>query len=311
VIGITAARTKQNHRKLALVAIAADATLEQWIPQVDQWTFQKTFRTALAVASAVRDFHQKDKIHPNLQPRNIFITQNEPMVSLVDDWPTLPLSSRYGRYPYVAPEICHDSASVSQASNVYSLGVILWQLASGVIFPSFAPLCKDVYAFTFPNHIDSAYVAVIKRCLARSPANRPTADQVCEALVRTLMADMACPASRQWIQLHALEIRDRQSQLAKYLAMHHAKRDLHDLMRGASISKRMMLQVQASFERHWHNKATSSQTVHPAPPPPSRRISVSETQRKKKRHIYKTNKNDCCNNIYGAELPDLMQMGFA
>jgi serine/threonine protein kinase len=313
---------------LALVAIAADTTLEQLIPQVDQWSFQKIFRTALMLASAVRDFHRQNKLHPNLQPRNIFINRNqeqEPVVSLVDDWPTIPLSSRYGRYPYIAPEICHDSASISQASNIYSLGVMLWQLASGVIFPSSVSVTDDLYGFTSPKHIDDAYLTLIKQCLSRKPVDRPTAEQVCDALVRILMADMACPSSRQWIQQHVLEVRDTQSRIAKYLAMQHAKQDLHDLMRGASISKRMMMQVQVSLERHWHyanqQKAITETTTNKTDRPLQRVSTIKEehdlvthqgqnrSRRRKKRYVYKTSKNDSCNNIYGADLSDLMQLG--
>ncbi|KAK4516985.1 uncharacterized protein ATC70_000313 [Mucor velutinosus] len=334
VVGITATRSKQNRRRLAFVSIAADATLEQLIPQVDQWTFQKTYRTALMIASSVRDFHQQGRIHPNLQPRNIMTFQPNSM-TLIDDWPCIPLSSRYGRYPYIAPEICHDHAHINQQCNLFSLGVILWQLGTGVLFPSATSVSPSVYAMDPIKHMDPAYSTLVMQCLS-THQTRPTADQVCEALVRILMSEMACPRP---LQPHATRIRERQSAVVKYLAcfLPESNLDLQQLMQGSSITKRMMLQVAVSLERHhlyWHPSAAAAcQKKQQQQQQRSRRLSQSSNDEQdntcqdehgcyvlhKKKHKYQkrtyrvlTQKNDVsCFNIYGADLPDLMQMGLA
>ncbi|GAN01344.1 hypothetical protein MAM1_0006d00777 [Mucor ambiguus] len=332
VVGITATRSKQNHRRLAFVSIAADATLEYLIPQVNQWTFQKTYRTALMIASSVRDFHQQGRIHPNLQPRNIMMFQPNSM-TLIDDWPCIPLSSRYGRYPYIAPEICHDHAHIDQQCNMFSLGVILWQLGTGVLFPSSTSVSPSVYAMDPIEHMDPAYNTLVMQCLSTRPT-RPTADQVCEALVRILMSEMACPSP---LQPHATRVRERQLALVKYLAcfVPESNPDLQHLMQGSSITKRMMLQVAVSLERHhlyWHPSAAAACQKKQQQQQRARRLSQSSNDEQdnicqdehgcyvlqKKKHKYQkrsyrvlNQKNDAsCLNIYGADLPDLMQMGF-
>ncbi|KAF1796485.1 kinase-like domain-containing protein [Mucor lusitanicus] len=332
VVGITATRSKQNHRRLAFVSVAADATLEQLIPQVDQWSFQKTYRTALMIASSVRDFHQQGRIHPNLQPRNIAMFQPNSM-TLIDDWPCIPLSSRYGRYPYIAPEICYAHAHIDQQCNMFSLGVILWQLGTGVLFPSATSVSPSVYAMDPIQHMDPAYNTLVMQCLS-TREKRPTADQVCDALVRILMSEMACPRP---LQPHATCVRERQSALVKYLAcfVPESNPDLQLLMQGSSITKRMMLQVAVSLERHhlyWHPSATAVACQKKQQQQQrARRLSQSSNDEQentcqdehgcyvlhKKKHKYQkrsyrvlNQKNDAsCSNIYGADLPDLMQMG--
>lgn len=332
VVGITATRSKQNHRRLAFVSVAADATLEQLIPQADQWSFQKTYRTALMIASSVRDFHQQGRIHPNLQPRNIAMFQPNSM-TLIDDWPCIPLSSRYGRYPYIAPEICYAHAHIDQQCNMFSLGVILWQLGTGVLFPSATSVSPSVYAMDPIQHMDPAYNTLVMQCLS-TREKRPTADQVCDALVRILMSEMACPRP---LQPHATCVRERQSALVKYLAcfVPESNPDLQLLMQGSSITKRMMLQVAVSLERHhlyWHPSATSVACQKKQQQQQrARRLSQSSNDEQentcqdehgcyvlhKKKHKYQkrsyrvlNQKNDAsCSNIYGADLPDLMQMG--
>ncbi|KAL9546527.1 hypothetical protein MBANPS3_006624 [Mucor bainieri] len=337
VVGITATRSKQNHRRLAFVSIAADATLEQLIPQVDQWTFQKTYRTALMMASSVRDLHQQGRIHPNLQPRNVMMFQPNSM-TLIDDWPCIPLSSRYGRYPYIAPEICHDHAHIDQQCNMFSLGVMMWQLGTGVVFPSATAVSPAVYAMDPIEDMDPAYNTLVMQCLSTQRTTRPTADQVCEALVRILMSEMACPRP---LPPHAARVRERQSALVRYLAcfVPESNPDLQCLMQGSSITKRMMLQVAVSLERHhqyWHPSAAACQKKQQQQQQQqqqrARRLSQSSSDPQdntcqdehgcyvlhKKKHKYQkrsyrvlNQKSDVsCSNIYGADLPDLMQMGF-
>ncbi|CEP08109.1 hypothetical protein [Parasitella parasitica] len=320
VVGITATKSKQNRTRLAFVSIVADATLEQLIPQVDQWTLQKTYHTALLVSSSVRDFHQQGRVHPNLQPRNIMVFRPN-SASLIDDWPCFPLSSRYGRYPYIAPEVCHEHAHIDQQCNIYSLGIILWQLATGVIFPSSVLVSPTVYAIDEIKHMDPAYSMVVMRCLSpvRKTQQRPTADQVCDALTRILMAEMACPQS---LVPHSTYIRERQTKLVKYLASAPNKQDLQNLLYGSSMSKRMMLQVVVSLERHhlyWHPASVASTTKkeHLRPPSAEEIDSFYPAKGHKKKYKWKRSyrvdhgKDDsACSNIYGVDLPDLMQIGY-
>lgn len=286
VIGITAIKHK-HYYKLAFVSYAVEHSLEQLIPQVDQWTFQKICRLSLLLVSSVRDL--KGGVHPNLQPKNILISniydEHAIKLHLVDrqeDWPHIPLSPRYGRWPYISPEICYEyTNTLNQQSNIYSLGIILWQLASGVIFPTNVTVCSKVYQITRLKHTHSGYQELIRTCLSKNPNKRPSADTICETLTRILMDDMSTKFYSHTLRVN--EIRDRQLLIARYLAYYEPKRALQELMEGASLSKRVVMQVTLSLgHHHHHHENTPSTTI----------ISKNQT-------IY-----------YNHDLPDLIQLGY-
>lgn len=292
---------------MALVTIAAKTTLEQLIPQVDQWSFQKLFRSALLLASAVRDCR---RIHPNLQPNNILVFDDSHF-TIIDQWPSIPSSCTYGRYPYIAPEIFHqEGCHRSDKSIVYALGIMLWQLASGVIFPQSLSITPSIYDIDPLPFIDPAYQDIIVQCLQRDPQKRPSAQHVCDGLVRILMTEMACPSRSHQEYIQAIQ--NRQSIILKHLiAQNASKQDIQNVMYGASITRRMRVHVALSFLDpifHWQAKEKKSN--------PPRRLSISSTEedddsyyivqsRKKKVHYV-----DNCSTLYGADLPELMQMGF-
>ena len=290
VIGITAIPLNKHHRyKLALVSEAVEFSLEQLIPQVDQWTFQKTCRLAMSLASAVRDMSD---VHPNLQPRNVLVHPDLTLaiVDGLDDWPTIPLSTRYGRYPYIAPEIAYGYATtISKQANVYALGIMLWQLGSGVLFPNSAQVSPQVYQLNSLEHFDHDYHKLVQQCLAKDPLHRPTAESICNSLVPILMS------SKKNHALHTNEIRDRQIIIAKYLVRCDAKHDLQALLQGASLSKRIMMQVTMTLDWHAVEKEATVKLCH------------NNNKRKHAPHDHVMTKKD----VYrGVDLPELMQLGY-
>lgn len=222
----------------------------------------------------------------------------ETQFTIIDNWPSIPSSSTYGRYPYIVGH-----------SNTYALGIMLWQLASGVIFPQSVPVSPLVYDINPLPYVDPAYQDIIVKCLQKDP---PTMDQICDALVRILMTEMACPSRLH--QQHISAIQNRQSLILKYLVSHNAsKQDVHNVLYGASITRRMRVHVALSLDPlfHWHPKQQQKSN-------PPRRLSISSQEddgcyivRKKKVHHDSTVDNQASCSLYGADLPELMQMGFA
>ncbi|KAI8365411.1 kinase-like domain-containing protein, partial [Choanephora cucurbitarum] len=283
-------RKGQANYSFALVYLAAEFSLEQCIPQVDQWSFQKIYRTALSIASGIRD---SDKVHPNLQPKNILLFPRQQQWSFVDDWSIATnISPFYGRYPYLPPE-----GTLTKASNIYSLGVILWQLASGLVFPQFSPVSPAVYhMLPVTSTIHPAYQELVVGCLSKYPQQRPSADYVCNILLNLLMSEMSCPVYSK--QAHVQSVRDRQWSAAQYLASCSSSVDIQALLIGASITKRMVIQMAISFRRH-----------RPTPPSATGLRDTEGLYVQKKRKSYLHQESYSRHYGYSNDLNDLMQMG--
>ncbi|KAG1472826.1 hypothetical protein G6F56_001310 [Rhizopus delemar] len=151
--------------------------------------------TLLRLAVNLADLHKVGMCHRNVHPRNIVCTDSD--YFLVDyrfATPTRESSSVtaitkavYGRLPYVAPEV--RQGIYTEKSDVYSLGIILWQLVSKVIFPSPEVLLdksKQAHDHTYRIEpvpgVPEWYQRLCIACLEPRPENRPSALELCNAL---------------------------------------------------------------------------------------------------------------------------------
>ncbi|MEP6636104.1 MAG: protein kinase [Acidobacteriota bacterium] len=152
-------------------------------------------QTAAAVAAA----HEAGIIHRDLKPANIFIVQNSEVPAVVkvldfgiaklaadsldeDDPKTLTLvGAMIGTPRYMSPEQC-DGAELTPAADVYSLGVILYEMLSGVVpFSGTTPLSiamKHASEAPRPPHehvstIPLALEEVVLHALEKRPEDRP------------------------------------------------------------------------------------------------------------------------------------------
>jgi serine/threonine protein kinase len=132
--------------------------------------------------------HAHQWIHNNLHPKNILLMQEaeSPMIidfayaRCVQDGEQV--HSTHGRHPYIAPEV--PTKGHSTASDVFALGIILWQLVSRVTFPDNALLEKHVHRVeAVPGMLDELWT-IIKSCLSYYPAQRPTPEHILAQLTQ-------------------------------------------------------------------------------------------------------------------------------
>jgi serine/threonine-protein kinase len=152
-------------------------------------------QTSAAVAAA----HEAGIIHRDLKPANIFIVQNSEVPAVVkvldfgiaklaaeslddEDSQTLTLvGAMIGTPRYMSPEQC-DGVELTPAADVYSLGVILYEMLSGVVpFSGSTPLAIAMKHATEPPRRPSEFAAgiplaleqVVLHALEKEPGDRP------------------------------------------------------------------------------------------------------------------------------------------
>lgn len=83
-----------------------------------------------------------------------------------------------GRLPYIAPEL--RQGVYSEKSDVFSLGVIMWQLISQITFPSPEVLldAPEIYRIEWLPGVPTWYLELTMACLEPRPENRPDAEEI-------------------------------------------------------------------------------------------------------------------------------------
>jgi len=93
----------------------------------------------------------------------------------------------------MAPELVADPAHVGSAADVYSLGVVLWELATrapphGGLGPShiLSGLMGGTLVLPSPPWVEPAWRGLVEDCMEVVPAGRSTAAAVAARLERLL-----------------------------------------------------------------------------------------------------------------------------
>jgi len=161
---------------------------------------------ARPLTEALAAAHRQGIVHRDLKPDNVMITEDG-RVKVLDfglaKWhgtavggdPPSSLLTRQGlvlgTLPYISPEQAH-GLEVDPRSDVFSLGVLLYEMATGARpFSGDSPagvlasILKDQPArlIELRSGLPAALGEIVDRCLAKESARRyPTATEVCQAL---------------------------------------------------------------------------------------------------------------------------------
>src|SRR6267142_4614476 len=171
----------------------------------------------LQASSAVGAAHDAKLIHRDLKPANIFIEQRPNMPAVVkvldfgvakfivgeqedDDFNTLTqVGAIIGTPRYLSPEQCSGIAPLTPASDVYSLGIILYEMLTGAVpFSADTFLAVALKQVSEPPRPPREIVAstpeelerVVLHALAKDPRARPADANVFRRELHAIAADL-------------------------------------------------------------------------------------------------------------------------
>lgn len=152
--------------------------------------WQEVLRIGCAAAQGLGAAHRCGVLHRDVSPGNIMLTEAQDvklvdfgLAKIVTDGKVGTLTQGgqlFGTPPYMAPERWRDEPTTTR-SDVYGLGAILFELASGRrphVAKNFATLGTAILSQDAPPlrtlapQVDARLAAVIDRCLRRSPEER-------------------------------------------------------------------------------------------------------------------------------------------
>ncbi|MCA9575197.1 MAG: protein kinase [Polyangiales bacterium] len=168
----------------------------------------KTVRIMEQVCDALQAAHDKDIVHRDLKPENIFLIEragNPDFVKVVDfgiskfkDTDTVQSMTRTGTAMgtpfYMSPEQAQGRKDIDHRSDIYSLGVILFQALTGQYpfddeaYPMLVlKICTEPApnAALFRRDLPAGLAHIVDKCLQKNPADRY---QDCASLKRALSA---------------------------------------------------------------------------------------------------------------------------
>jgi len=167
----------------------------------------QAIRIAGRVADSLSSAHACHVLHRDLKPDNIFLARQGPsteivkvldfgLAKLLENREAASFVTRTGAVMgtpyYMSPEQCRDSGDVDVRSDVYSLGIVLYQMLTGKLpfagntitkvllqHISDPPAAPRTLRADIPDEVE----ALVLRALAKKPADRfQTMDEFCRAL---------------------------------------------------------------------------------------------------------------------------------
>ncbi len=215
IVGIHETGVLDSHRFIAMDFIAGHdlaRRIRGGLPSIEQ-----SARWMKSIASATATLHEHGIIHRDLKPSNVLMDiDGKPVLTdfgiakIVSDDSSLTMTgSVFGTPAYMSPEQAMESRDVDEASDVYSLGAILYELLTGR--PPFkADSTVDLLllvtdAEPIPPRklnpdVPMALQQICLRCLEKKPARRyPSAAALASDLEAYLLGDAPDTLTTHWI----------------------------------------------------------------------------------------------------------------
>ncbi|RHZ64785.1 hypothetical protein Glove_320g191 [Diversispora epigaea] len=157
------------------------------------------------IAMSLNVIHEQGMVHRDLHSGNILYSAQINVWKISSLGLSGPvneqLDSIHGNLPCIAPEILYEK-NYTIKSDVYSLGIIMWEVITGEIpfsnhkfdsKPNFCLAIINGYRPEIYKYIPYEYANLMKRCWDTNPDNRPDAKTIkneMDSLIRSLFNEM-------------------------------------------------------------------------------------------------------------------------
>jgi serine/threonine protein kinase len=167
----------ESTNELLLITEYADGgNLRQYLnDHLGKLTWNNKIKLAYEITEGIKYFHDKDIICQNLYYKNIVIHKKEAKIILdiVKSTETDSLNVSDEMIPYVDPKLLENhSYEFDKKSNIYSLGVLLWELSGG--YPKAHGI---MYHVPIPG-TSNEYLNLYKSCCDSESNKRPSISQI-------------------------------------------------------------------------------------------------------------------------------------
>ncbi|RIB21635.1 kinase-like domain-containing protein [Gigaspora rosea] len=192
LLGIT--KNPETSKYIIVLKYAQYGNLRDNLRQISGWKWEKRLFVLFHIVSGLVGIYQSGIVHKDLHGGNILLygVLEGYHVALVSDLGlAAPIHSEknelYGVIPYTAPEMLLRGKyyRCSKSADIYSLAIIMWEIASGE--PAFgnAPhntdLCLGIVSGSRPyinNSTPRCYASLMKKWWDLDPLQRPTANEL-------------------------------------------------------------------------------------------------------------------------------------
>ncbi len=181
-------------------------------------TFERMLEWTLQILDGLAAVHAADISHNDLKPQNILVDKVTGTAKLTDFGSSRRLedvwvwTKRHGTEAYMAPEVALEGKRAKDVSDIYSIGVLLYEMATGRLPYSSPHQLLTGVQIAKPREVNrdipADLEAVILRAMARRPESRfpncasmRISVEACLDSLRTVNASAAMPSRSEPSQL--------------------------------------------------------------------------------------------------------------
>ncbi|KAF9966885.1 hypothetical protein BGZ73_000812, partial [Actinomortierella ambigua] len=205
--------TTYHDGMLILVMDYADGGSLQWAIKKNILDWPAKIRIAQEIVRGLDYIHQENVLHRDLKSGNVLLTKGMEVKLCDFGMATVKVTSASrssgslkGTFRWMAPELLTSNPKYSTKSDIYALGMVMWEMAADCTIPfknqvdNFVvmSLVRRGERENLPSHTPPDYRAWVERCWDPIPANRPEAgDMIVEEDedVTVAPADISSPHS--------------------------------------------------------------------------------------------------------------------